>query len=106
MAKLYIAKNRFGTYYAKIKNKYANCEKIVCVNLPEGTQLHKDFGWYDCEYFLSCFKKANGEIELVIKVTRIVSGIANVTNPDVNPMGAQSVSAYNDYVNSSEEYPF
>ena len=106
MSKLYIAKNRYGSYYAKIKNKYANCEKVVTLNLPEGVELPKDYGWYDCDYFLSCFKKSNGEIDLVIKVTKIVTGVANVVNPDVNPLGTQSVSAYEEYENASDDLPF
>ena len=58
MAKLYIAKNRYGGYYVKVKNKYLKCEKIVAANLPEGVELAKDYGWFDCDYFLSCFKKS------------------------------------------------
>ena len=106
MAKLYIAKNRYGGYYVKVKNKYLKCEKIVAANLPEGVELAKDYGWFDCDYFLSCFKKSNGEIELVFKITKIVGGVVNVTNPDINPEGTQSVSAYQEYESATDDLPF
>lgn len=81
MQKLYIAKNKYGGYYAKIKNKYYGCEKIVSVVLPQGTELEESYGTYTCEYWLDCFKRKNGEVELTIRVSRIVSPFKPVENP-------------------------
>ena len=71
MQKLYIAKNKNGKYYTKIINKYIGCEKFMSVTLPKGVELNSDFGSYDCEYFLSCYKTKNGDVEANIMVTKI-----------------------------------
>lgn len=106
MAKLYISKNKYGKCYTKIKNKYNNCEKIVPVNLPENTDLPKDYGYFDCDYFLTCFKKNTGEVEIAIKVTKIVGADNYVANPDINPAGTKSLNPYEEYNNMDSDLPF
>ena len=81
MQKLYIAKSRNGNWYTKIVNKYQKCEKLVSVNLPINTTLNSNYGTYDCEYYLSCYKKKDGGTEVVINVTRIVSPFTPTENP-------------------------
>lgn len=106
MAKLYISKNNYGKYYTKIKNNYNKCEKILAVNLPNGVELPTNYGTFDCDYFLTCYKKNNGEVEIAIKVTRIANVGSSVVNPNINPAGTQSINPYTEYENSIGDLPF
>ena len=81
MPKLYIAKNKFGKYYAKIKNPQYNIEKIVSVNLPSGCELTKDYGTYECEFYLSCYQTKTNGVELVIKITKIHDKFQPIEDP-------------------------
>ena len=81
MQKLYIAKNKWGGYYSKIENKYAGCTKLIAVNLPKDIQLNSNYGTYNCEYYLSCFKRKDESVEFVIVVTKINLPFQPVENP-------------------------
>ncbi len=104
MQKLYIAKNKYGKYYTKIVNKYQKCEKIVSVSLPLNTELSQNYGTYECEYYLSCYPLSQGGTEVAIRITKIVGANTDVTNPEVNPAGTESISPYEEYDNA--ELPF
>jgi len=105
MAKLFIARNRYGKYYAKVVNNYHKCQKLVSVFLPNGVELPRDYGTYDCEYYLSCYPKGNN-VEINIIVTKIYGSQLDVVNPQVNPAGVQSLNPYEEYNNSTPELPF
>lgn len=98
MSKLYLARNKNGKYYTKITNKYAECSKIVSVSLPKGTELNADFGMYDCDYYLSCYKNKDDNVEISIMVTRLWQNDYRPDNPDVNP--------YQQYQNKDDDLPF
>ena len=106
MQKLYIAKNKYGKYYVKISNKYNRCDKIVSASLPKGMELPSNYGIYNCEYYLDCYQLNNGNVELAVRITRVVGIDNNVTNPEINPAGTQSLNAYEDYNNATPELPF
>lgn len=98
MQKLYIARNKNGKYYTKIINKYAGCEKFVSVSLPKGVELNADYGSYNCEYYLSCYKTQNENIEISIIVTKLWQDNYKIDNPDINP--------YSQYQNKDNDIPF
>lgn len=80
--KLYIAKNKYGRYYSVIKNEYSHCNKIISVNLPKNTELQEDYGTFECEYYLSCYKsKTSDETYFCINVTKIYAPTKNIENP-------------------------
>lgn len=107
MRKLYIAKNKYGYYYCKISNQHQKCDLIMSVNLPKGVELAQNYGTFDCEYFVSCYKTKDGDIRPSIVVTKIVGGTAMDVNSNVNPEGAKALtSAYDDYNNATIEEPF
>lgn len=98
MQKLYIARNKNGKYYTKIINNYTKCEKFVSVSLPKDVELNADYGSYNCEYFLSCYKTQNGNVEISIIVTKLWQDNYKIDNPDINP--------YSQYQNKDNDIPF
>ena len=68
--------------------------------------MPNDFGNYDCDYYISCYQTANGEVDLNIIVTKIYGAKLDVANPEVNPAGTQSLNPYEEYNNSTPELPF
>lgn len=104
MQTLYLAKNKYGNYYAKISNQNQKCDLIVSVNFPrKDMQLDRDFGKFNCDYYLSCYKGNNGEVKPVIKITKFYDGVAMDVNETVNPDGAKSLDPYEEY---NSEPPF
>ena len=98
MQKLYIARNKNGKYYTKIVNKYAGAQKFVSVTLPKGVELNADYGSYDCEFYLSCYKNKENNAEINIMVTKIWQNDYKPDNPDVNP--------YTQYQDKTDDLPF
>lgn len=71
--KISISKNKKGTgYYTTIKNKYNNEEMkmYMTVQLKQGLG-DIDYGVYDVDCFLSCYKTQSGEIKPKLVVTEI-----------------------------------
>lgn len=68
--KITISKSKDGKgYYTKLKNKYNNEEysMYLSVQLKQGLSL--DYGTYDVECFLSCYKSKDGSIKPKLVVT-------------------------------------
>ena len=71
--KINISKNKENRgYYTTIKNKYKNEEMkmYMTVQLKQGLG-DIDYGVYDVNCFLSCYKTQNGEIKPKLVVTEI-----------------------------------
>ena len=74
MMKITISKSKDGKgYYTKLKNKYNNEEysMYLSVQLKQGLNLEKDYGTYDVDCFLSCYKSKDGSIKPKLVVTRL-----------------------------------
>ena len=70
--KITISKSKDGKgYYTKLKNKYNNEEysMYLSVQLKQGLSL--DYGTYDVDCFLSCYKSKDGSIKPKLVVTGI-----------------------------------
>lgn len=70
--KISISKNKEGTgYYTTLKNNYKNenLKMYMTVQLKQGLEV--DYGVYDVNCFLSCYKTQNGEIKPKLVVTEI-----------------------------------
>lgn len=68
--KITISKSKDGKgYYTKLKNKYNNEEysMYLSVQLKQGLSL--DYGTYDVDCFLSCYKSKDGSIKPKLVVT-------------------------------------
>ena len=71
--KINISKNKENRgYYTTLKNKYNNEEMkmYMTVQLKQGLG-ELDYGVYDVNCFLSCYKTQNGEIKPKLVVTEI-----------------------------------
>lgn len=100
MQQLYLAKNKYGQYYTKISNQKQKCDLFMSVNLPtKDTQLDRDYGTFDCEYYVSCYQTKDGDVRPVIKITKLYNGVAMDVNSVVNPDGAKSLDPYEEYNN-------
>lgn len=70
--KITISKSKDGKgYYTKLKNKYNNEEysMYLSIQLKQGLNLEKDYGTYDVDCFLSCYKSKDGSIKPKLVVT-------------------------------------
>lgn len=70
--KITISKSKDGKgYYTKLKNKYNNEEysMYLSVQLKQGLNLEKDYGTYDVDCFLSCYKSKDGSIKPKLVIT-------------------------------------
>lgn len=70
--KLTISKSKDGKgHYTTIKNSYngEDMKMYMPVQLSKNINLEKDFGTYDVNCFLSCYKTQSGEIKPKIVVT-------------------------------------
>lgn len=68
--KITISKSKDGKgYYTKLKNKYNNEEysMYLSVQLKQGLSL--EYGTYDVDCFLSCYKSKDGSIKPKLVVT-------------------------------------
>lgn len=68
--KITISKSKDGkSYYTKLKNKYNNEEysMYLSVQLKQGLSL--DYGTYDVDCFLSCYKSKDGSIKPKLVIT-------------------------------------
>lgn len=68
--KITISKSKDGKgYYTKLKNKYNNEEysMYLSVQLKQGLSL--DYGTYDVDCFLSCYKSKDGSIKPKLVIT-------------------------------------
>ena len=59
------------SYYTTIKNKYNNEEMKMYMTVQLKQGLEVDYGVYDVNCFLSCYKTQNGEIKPKLVVTEI-----------------------------------
>ena len=70
--KISISKNKEGTgYYTTLKNNYKNenLKMYMTVQLKQGLEV--DYGVYDVNCFLSCYKTQSGEIKPKLVITEI-----------------------------------
>ena len=58
-------------YYTTIKNKYNNEEMKMYMTVQLKQGLEVDYGVYDVDCFLSCYKTQNGEVKPKLVVTEI-----------------------------------
>ena len=68
--KITISKSKDGKgYYTKLKNKYNNEEysMYLSVQLKQGLSL--EYGTYDVDCFLSCYKSKDGSIKPKLVIT-------------------------------------
>lgn len=71
--KLMISKNKDGNgYYSKITNEYNNekTEMYLSLQIPKGNDL--EYGLYEVDGFISCYKGKDGTIKPKFVVTNAV----------------------------------
>ena len=70
--KISISKNKENRgYYTTIKNKYNNEEMKMYMTVQLKQGLEVDYGVYDVDCFLSCYKTQSGEVKPKLVVTEI-----------------------------------
>ena len=70
--KLAISKSKDNSsYYTTLKNNYNNEELKTYMTVQLAKNLNVDYGVYDVDCFLSCYKTKNGEVKPKIVVTEI-----------------------------------
>lgn len=70
--KISISKNKDGNgYYTKLKNSYNGVESeyIMSLQLPKGVDI--EWGTYNIDGFMSCYKGKNGEARPKLVITSI-----------------------------------
>ena len=84
--KITISKSKDGKgYYTKLKNKYNNEEysMYLSVQLKQGLSL--EYGTYDVDCFLSCYKSKDGSI----KPKLVVTGLKQETGQEQQKSGQE-----------------
>ena len=68
--KLVISKNKEGNYYTKITNEYNNEKTEMYLNIQLGKNVGElEYGLYEIDGFLSCFKGKDGSVKPKLIVT-------------------------------------
>ena len=88
--KITISKSKDGKgYYTKLKNKYNNEEysMYLSVQLKQGLSL--EYGTYDVDCFLSCYKSKDGSI----KPKLVITGLKQKEQTDIYAQFGTTITA-------------
>ena len=98
--KIAISKSKNGNgYYTTLKNNYNGESHKMYMSVQLKKDIDLDYGIYDVDCFLSCYKSQNGEIKPKLVVTGIKGLEAKKTNTEI----VQEVMNNNVYEQFGEE---